>query len=127
MGERSGAIRVTAGVAWIGRESDTWRHPSGAARPGAGSRPAAAACTGGRAARRRAVAGPATGFGSRDAHAGALRFLRKARELAYRDLGGLVYNLHRFGQRNDPLVLDKLNTLGQIDRELRALEGRSDS
>ena len=51
------------------------------------------------------------------------RFLRKARELAYRDLGGLVYNLHRFGQRNDTLVLAKLSTLGQIDGELRALEG----
>src|SRR5438552_9128347 len=50
------------------------------------------------------------------------RFLRKARELAYRDLGGLVFNLHRFGQRNDPLVLAKLATLGQIDTELRALE-----
>ncbi len=51
------------------------------------------------------------------------RFLRKARELAYRDLGGLVFNLHRFGQRNDALVLAKLNTLGQIDAELRAIEG----
>ena len=51
------------------------------------------------------------------------RFLRKARELAYRDLGGLVYNLHRFGQRNDALVLAKLGTLGQIDAELRTLEG----
>jgi hypothetical protein len=50
------------------------------------------------------------------------RFLRKARELAYRDLGGLVFNLHRFGQRNDALVLNKLNTLGQIDGELRTLE-----
>jgi hypothetical protein len=50
------------------------------------------------------------------------RFLRKARELAYRDLGGLVYNLHRFGQRNDELVLNKLNTLGHIDTELRTLE-----
>jgi hypothetical protein len=50
------------------------------------------------------------------------RFLRKARELAYRDLGGLVFNLHRFGQRNDPLVLAKLGTLEQIDRDLRALE-----
>ena len=50
------------------------------------------------------------------------RFLRKARELAYRDLGGLVFNLHRFGQRNDALVLAKLTTLGQIDAELRALE-----
>ena len=50
------------------------------------------------------------------------RFLRKARELAYRDLGGLVFNLHRFGQRNDALVLAKLTPLGQIDAELRALE-----
>jgi hypothetical protein len=50
------------------------------------------------------------------------RFLRKARELAYRDLGGLVFNLHRFGQRNDALVLAKLSTLGQIDTELRTLE-----
>jgi len=50
------------------------------------------------------------------------RFLRKARELAYRDLGGLVYNLHRFGQRNDPLVLAKLATLTRIDAELRGLE-----
>ncbi len=66
---------------------------------------------------------PATGFGSRGRTRRRVRFLRKARELAYRDLGGLVYNLHRFGQRNDPLVLDKLNTLGQIDGELRALEG----
>src|SRR4029077_11524089 len=42
-------------------------------------------------------------------------------ELAYRDLGGLVFSLHRFGQRNDELVLAKLSTLGQIDSELRAL------
>jgi hypothetical protein len=51
------------------------------------------------------------------------RFLRKARELAYRDLGGLVFNLHRFGQRNDELVLAKLTTLAHIDAELRAIEG----
>ncbi len=51
-----------------------------------------------------------------------IRFLRKARELAYRDLGGLVFNLHRFGQRNDALVLAKLTTLGHIDSEARALE-----
>jgi hypothetical protein len=51
-----------------------------------------------------------------------VRFLRKARELAYRDLGGLVYNLHRFGQRNDSLVLAKLATLSRIDAELRGLE-----
>jgi hypothetical protein len=62
------------------------------------------------------------GFGSRGRARRRARFLRRARELAYRDLGGLVYNLHRFGQRNDALVLAKLNTLGQIDGQLRALE-----
>ncbi len=62
------------------------------------------------------------GFGSRGRARRRARFLRKARELAYRDLGGLVFNLHRFGQRNDALVLAKLTTLGQIDDELRALE-----
>ena len=50
------------------------------------------------------------------------RFLRKARELAYRDLGGLVFNLHRFGKRNDALVLAKLSTIARIDGELRGLE-----
>ena len=63
-----------------------------------------------------------SGFGSRGRLRRRVRFLRKARELAYRDLGGLVFNLHRFGQRNDPLVLAKLNMLSQIDEELRRLE-----
>jgi hypothetical protein len=62
------------------------------------------------------------GFGARGRLRRRARFLRKARELAYRDLGGLVFNLHRFGRRNDPLVLNKLNTLGHIDAELRTLE-----
>jgi hypothetical protein len=51
-----------------------------------------------------------------------VRFLRKARELAYRDLGGLVFNLHRFGERNDALVLGKLSALTEVDSELRELE-----
>jgi hypothetical protein len=65
---------------------------------------------------------PGPGFGERGRMRRRARFLRKARELAYRDLGGLVYDLHRFGQRNDPVVLAKLATLGHIDAELRALE-----
>jgi hypothetical protein len=65
---------------------------------------------------------PAPGFGERGRMRRRARFLRKARELAYRDLGGLVFDLHRFGQRNDPLVLAKLATLRQIDTELRDLE-----
>jgi hypothetical protein len=62
------------------------------------------------------------GFRSRGRARRRARFLRRARELAYRDLGGLVYNLHRFGQRNDSLVLAKLSTLSHIDGELRTIE-----
>jgi hypothetical protein len=62
------------------------------------------------------------GFGARGRMRRRARFLRKARELAYRDLGGLVFNLHRFGQRNDALVIAKLSTLSHIDGELRTLE-----
>jgi hypothetical protein len=62
------------------------------------------------------------GFRARGRMRRRARFLRKARELAYRDLGGLVFNLHRFGQRNDVLVIAKLSTLGHIDAELRTLE-----
>jgi hypothetical protein len=51
-----------------------------------------------------------------------LRFLRKARELAYRDLGGLVFEMQRLGERRDELVAAKLATLGAIDAEVRALE-----
>jgi hypothetical protein len=65
---------------------------------------------------------PRPGFVARGRLRRRARFLRKARELAYRDLGGLVFSLHRFGQQNDPLVLAKLSTIGQIDTELRALE-----
>jgi hypothetical protein len=64
----------------------------------------------------------APGFGERGRMRRRARFLRKARELAYRDLGGLVFDLHRFGQRNDQLVLAKLATLRQIDGEVRKLE-----
>lgn len=62
------------------------------------------------------------GFGERGRMRRRARFLRKARELAYRDLGGLVFDLHRFGARNDEVVSAKLSTLAQMDAELRALE-----
>ena len=41
-----------------------------------------------------------------------LRFLRKTRELAYRDLGGLVFEMHRLGQQREDLLASKLATLG---------------
>jgi ribosomal protein L40E len=51
-----------------------------------------------------------------------LRYLRRVRELGFRDLGGLVFDLHRFVRRNDELVLGKLAALDAVDRELRAIE-----
>jgi hypothetical protein len=62
------------------------------------------------------------GFRTRGRVRRRARYLRKARELAYRDLGGLLFDLHRFGQRNDELVEAKLSTLSRIDTELRTLE-----
>jgi hypothetical protein len=52
-----------------------------------------------------------------------LRYLRRIRELAFRDLGGLVFDLHRFGRERGDLVEAKLQALADIDRELRSLEG----
>ena len=51
-----------------------------------------------------------------------LRYLRRARELGFRDLGGLVFDLRRFGRDRPDLVQTKLDALLRIDRELRALE-----
>jgi hypothetical protein len=51
-----------------------------------------------------------------------LRYLRSVRELGFRDLGGLVFDLHRFRRRNDELVVGKLAALEAVDRELRAIE-----
>jgi zinc-ribbon domain len=51
-----------------------------------------------------------------------LRYLRRLRELAFRDLGGLVFDLHRFGRDRDDLVQGKLEALREIDAELRMLE-----
>jgi hypothetical protein len=62
------------------------------------------------------------GFGERGRMRRRARFLRKARELALRDLGGLVLDMHRFGQQTSQALLAKLATLRQLDAELRALE-----
>lgn len=51
-----------------------------------------------------------------------MRYLRRVRELGFRDLGGLAFDLHRFRRRNDELVLGKLAALDAVDRELRAIE-----
>jgi hypothetical protein len=51
-----------------------------------------------------------------------LRYLRQVRELGFRDLGGLVFDLDRFGRDRPDLVEMKVAGLRSIDGELRALE-----
>jgi hypothetical protein len=53
-----------------------------------------------------------------------LRFLRRLRELQLRDLGGLVFDLYRFGEQRNDLVRGKLDALIATDRESRDLEAR---
>lgn len=51
-----------------------------------------------------------------------LGYLRRVRELGYRDLGGLVFELRRAGVDNEVLVSAKVDALYSIDLELHALE-----
>jgi hypothetical protein len=51
-----------------------------------------------------------------------LRYLRRVRELGFRDLGGLVFDQHKFSQPREDLVRGKLAALAALDAELRALE-----
>ncbi|CAB4939579.1 unannotated protein [freshwater metagenome] len=51
-----------------------------------------------------------------------LRYLRRVRELGYRDLGGLVFELRRAGVENEVLVGAKVDALYSIDQELHVLE-----
>ena len=128
--ERPGAAAPpAAGAATPSPAPDPARAPAASPAAASSPRPATEASTATPASGDGAAVDPQapaaeqqTGFGSRGRRRRRARFLRKARELAYRDLGGLVFSLHRFGQRNDSLVLAKLATLSRIDAELRALE-----
>ncbi|HWH12347.1 MAG TPA: hypothetical protein VG165_14560 [Solirubrobacteraceae bacterium] len=51
-----------------------------------------------------------------------LRYLRRARELSFRDLGGFVFDAHRFNRSRDDIVAAKLKGLAGMDAELRSLE-----
>jgi ribosomal protein L32 len=51
-----------------------------------------------------------------------LRYLRRARELAFRDVGGLIFDMRRFGRDRPDLVEAKIGALAAVDQELRALE-----
>lgn len=59
-----------------------------------------------------------------------LRHLRRVRELLLRDLGGLVFEVHRSGQAGSDdhrrLVTEKLGRMASVDAELHDLEHRLD-
>jgi hypothetical protein len=61
-------------------------------------------------------------FRDRGRYRRRLRYLRRVRELGFRDLGGLMHDLHRFGRDGTRLVEGKLAALDVVDRELRTLE-----
>ncbi len=69
-----------------------------------------------------AIAPSAQSFHDRGRLRRRLRHLRRARELGYRDLGGLLFDLRRFGRTRPDLVEAKLDALTAVDRELRTLE-----
>jgi len=51
-----------------------------------------------------------------------LREQRRLRGALLLDLGALVYELHRQGQRAPELLQEKAIELGKVDREVRELE-----
>ena len=51
-----------------------------------------------------------------------LRQQRRVRDGMLLDLGALVYELHRQGERAPELLQEKAVELGRVDREVRALE-----
>ena len=68
------------------------------------------------------TAAPRPSFATRGKLRRRLRFLRRVRELGFRDLGGLVFDQHKFGRPNEELVRGKVTALAAVDSELRALE-----
>ena len=66
--------------------------------------------------------GQATSFRDRGKLRRRLRFLRRTRELAFRDIGGLIFDMRRFGRERPDLVESKIAALAAVDQELRALE-----
>jgi hypothetical protein len=55
-----------------------------------------------------------------------LRYLRSVRELARRDLGGLIFEMYRFGSKRQDLVREKLDLMFAADNELHTLESALD-
>ncbi len=62
------------------------------------------------------------GFRERGRLRRRLRYLKQVRELGYRDLGGLVFDQHRFERGDAALVEGKVLAIETLDREIRVLE-----
>ena len=92
------------------------------AADGAVAQPAAALGAQAAVATEVAATGGSASFRDRGRLRRRLRFLRRARELAFRDVGGLVFDMRRFGRERPDLVEAKLAALTAVDQELRALE-----
>ncbi len=67
------------------------------------------------------VAARRPGFRERGRMRRRLRYLREVRELGFRDLGGLVFDQHRFARPNEALVKGKVAAIDSADREFRAI------
>ncbi len=67
-------------------------------------------------------AAPSPTFRNRGRLRRRMRYLRRVRELGYRDLGGLVFDQHRFERQDADLVRAKVAALAAVDTELRTLE-----
>src|SRR5438067_10630855 len=100
---RSGAVRGPTAFGGV--------YPDGSTTPIAGVEPATTA---------------SPSFRDRGRLRRRLRYLRRVRELGFRDLGGLVFDQHRFNRPNEELVRGKLGALQAVDGELRALEALLD-
>jgi ribosomal protein L40E len=64
---------------------------------------------------------PRPGFRERSRLRRRLQYLRRVRELGFRDLGGLVFDQHRFARPDESLLQAKLTALAAVDGELRAI------
>jgi hypothetical protein len=121
-------MTVTGPFARLRRGGDDAAEPEAATEvvpavdPAAAAPPAEAPTADETPAEAEADATPPAPFVARGQVRRRLRYLRRAREVALRDLGGLVFELHRFGRDRGELVDQKLAALSALDTELRALE-----
>lgn len=119
----TGDTAVHDAVAGVSLEADPAEHaPQGDPLTAEPAAPEAGVATDAAAAPPAPLPPRRPGFRERGQLRRRLRFLREARELGFRDLGGLVFDQHRFQRPNDALVQGKVAAIDGVDRELRVIE-----